>query len=158
MVAGRRAVAGHPMSRCKPSHAFTPMTLGNMCDSGALQPLRALEVNSCQPVSVARSLDLRKSVTRWNLPDNRGINVPELLLCEGATTNDLIARITILAHDTCPNPKALRLMEAETEEWIEVLGQRRATALENAKRIDAALAMFGETLEQVRWALRAGSH
>ena len=85
-------------------------------------------------------------------------NVPEVGLCEAATTNDLIARVTILAHDTSPNSKALRLMEAETEEWIEVLGQRRATALENAKQLDAALAMFGETLEQVRRALRAGSH
>jgi hypothetical protein len=85
-------------------------------------------------------------------------NVPEGGLCEAATTDHLIACVTILAHDTCPNSRALCLMEAETQEWIEVLRQRRATALENAQRFEAALAMFSETLEQIRRELRAGLH
>ena len=66
--------------------------------------------------------------------------MPEGRLCEAATTNQLVACLAILAHDTCSNSKALRLMEAETREWIEVLRQRRATVRENTKRFDAALA------------------
>ena len=85
-------------------------------------------------------------------------NVPEGRLCEAATTNQLVACLAILAHDTCSNSEALRLMEAETREWIEVLRQRRATACKNTKRLDAALATFGETLEQIRRALRAEVH
>ena len=57
---------------------------------------------------------------------------------------EAIARVT--AHHTCPNSTALRLMEAETEEWIEVLRHRRATALENTKRLEVELATFTETL------------
>jgi hypothetical protein len=34
IVAGLRAVGGRPMNRRTPSHAFTPMTLGNMRELG----------------------------------------------------------------------------------------------------------------------------